>query len=62
MKDGPGGSEAFWVVDVKNGKGSVTNDAGVFRFFVHLIVYCILLKNSYKKKIYIYIKSMTFTF
>ncbi|XP_051553235.1 sterol carrier protein 2-like [Myxocyprinus asiaticus] len=28
VKDGPGGSEAFWVVDVKNGKGSVTNDAG----------------------------------
>jgi len=44
VKDGPGGSEALWVVDVKNGKGSVTNDAGVFRFFcpphcvsVHLI-------------------------
>uniref|UniRef100_A0A673GI20 Sterol carrier protein 2 n=1 Tax=Sinocyclocheilus rhinocerous TaxID=307959 RepID=A0A673GI20_9TELE len=28
VKDGPGGSEALWVVDVKNGKGSVTNDAG----------------------------------
>lgn len=27
VKDGPGGAEALWVVDVKNGKGSVTNDA-----------------------------------
>lgn len=39
MKDGPGGSEALWVVDVKNGKGSVTNDAGVLNFVVHFIVY-----------------------
>lgn len=29
VKDGPGGKDALWVVDVKNGKGSVTNDAGV---------------------------------
>lgn len=29
VKDGPGGKEATWVVDVKNGKGSVSNDAGV---------------------------------
>lgn len=28
VKDGPGGKEALWVVDVKNGKGSVNNDAG----------------------------------
>lgn len=28
VKDGPGGAEAVWVVDVKNGSGSVTNDAG----------------------------------
>ncbi|KAG7329674.1 hypothetical protein KOW79_005896 [Hemibagrus wyckioides] len=28
VKDGPDGKEALWVVDVKNGKGSVTNDAG----------------------------------
>ncbi|KAI5103800.1 non-specific lipid-transfer protein, partial [Silurus meridionalis] len=27
VKDGPGGKEALWVVDVKNGKGSVTSDA-----------------------------------
>ncbi|XP_063075753.1 sterol carrier protein 2 [Engraulis encrasicolus] len=27
VKGGPGGAEALWVVDVKNGKGSVTNDA-----------------------------------
>ncbi|XP_028834194.1 non-specific lipid-transfer protein-like isoform X1 [Denticeps clupeoides] len=27
VKDGPGGKEALWVVDVKNGKGSVDNDA-----------------------------------
>ncbi|TRZ01153.1 hypothetical protein DNTS_017556 [Danionella cerebrum] len=26
VKDGPDGSEAIWVVDVKNGKGSVHND------------------------------------
>uniref|UniRef100_A0A3Q3W1P5 Sterol carrier protein 2 n=1 Tax=Mola mola TaxID=94237 RepID=A0A3Q3W1P5_MOLML len=28
VKDGPGGKTATWVVDVKNGKGSVTNDPG----------------------------------
>ncbi|XP_026055578.1 non-specific lipid-transfer protein [Carassius auratus] len=28
VKDGPGGKEAIWIVDVKNGKGSVDNDAG----------------------------------
>uniref|UniRef100_A0A3Q2PLJ3 Sterol carrier protein 2 n=1 Tax=Fundulus heteroclitus TaxID=8078 RepID=A0A3Q2PLJ3_FUNHE len=28
VKDGPGGKEATWVVDVKNGNGSVTNDPG----------------------------------
>ncbi|XP_045906920.1 sterol carrier protein 2 [Micropterus dolomieu] len=28
VKDGPEGKEATWVVDVKNGKGSVTNDQG----------------------------------
>ncbi|KAI2649452.1 hypothetical protein H4Q32_015407 [Labeo rohita] len=27
VKDGPGGKEAVWIVDVKNGKGSVHNDA-----------------------------------
>uniref|UniRef100_A0A9J8A0P9 SCP2 domain-containing protein n=1 Tax=Cyprinus carpio carpio TaxID=630221 RepID=A0A9J8A0P9_CYPCA len=27
VKDGPGGKEAIWIVDVKNGKGSVDNDA-----------------------------------
>lgn len=29
VKDGPNGSEATWVVDVKNAKGSVTNDPGM---------------------------------
>lgn len=29
VKDGPGGKEATWVVDVKNGKGSVSNDSGM---------------------------------
>uniref|UniRef100_A0A3P8RVI2 Sterol carrier protein 2 n=1 Tax=Amphiprion percula TaxID=161767 RepID=A0A3P8RVI2_AMPPE len=28
VKDGPGGQEETWVVDVKNGKGSVSNDPG----------------------------------
>ncbi|XP_053484449.1 sterol carrier protein 2 [Ictalurus furcatus] len=28
VKDGPDGKEALWVVDVKNGKGLVNNDAG----------------------------------
>ncbi|KAG1960686.1 non-specific lipid-transfer protein [Pimephales promelas] len=28
VKDGPDGKEAVWIVDVKNGKGSVDNDAG----------------------------------
>lgn len=28
VKDGPDGNEATWVVDVKNGTGSVTNNAG----------------------------------
>lgn len=30
VKDGPDGKEATWVVDVKNDKGSVTNDPGVY--------------------------------
>ncbi|KAM9501836.1 sterol carrier protein 2 [Clarias gariepinus] len=29
VKDGPDGKEALWVVDVKNGKGSVSNNAGI---------------------------------
>lgn len=29
VKDGPDGREATWVVDVKNGRGSVTNDPGM---------------------------------
>ncbi|CAB1326773.1 unnamed protein product [Coregonus sp. 'balchen'] len=29
VKDGPEGRDALWVVDVKNGQGSVSNDAGV---------------------------------
>lgn len=28
VKNGPDGKEATWVVDVKSGKGSVTNDPG----------------------------------
>lgn len=28
VKDGPGGKEATWVVDVKNGKGSVALNSG----------------------------------
>ncbi|XP_023820942.1 non-specific lipid-transfer protein [Oryzias latipes] len=28
VKDGPGGKEATWVVDVKNGRGSVLNESG----------------------------------
>ncbi|XP_076601768.1 sterol carrier protein 2 [Chaetodon auriga] len=28
VNNGPGGKEATWIVDVKNGKGSVTNDPG----------------------------------
>lgn len=28
VKDGPGGKEATWTVDVKNGKGSVSTDSG----------------------------------
>ena len=30
VKDGPDGKEAIWVVDVKNGKGSITNDPGTY--------------------------------
>ncbi|XP_078115587.1 sterol carrier protein 2b isoform X2 [Sander vitreus] len=30
VKDGPNGQEATWFVDVKNGKGCVHNDAGIF--------------------------------
>lgn len=29
VKDGPGGKEGTWVVDVKNGKGSVSTDPGM---------------------------------
>lgn len=28
VKDGPDGKEATWIVDVKSGKGSVSNDPG----------------------------------
>ena len=28
VKDGPGGKEANWVVDVKNGRGSVLPNSG----------------------------------
>ncbi|XP_051515667.1 sterol carrier protein 2-like [Myxocyprinus asiaticus] len=28
VKEGPDGKEATWIVDVKNGKGSVDNDTG----------------------------------
>lgn len=28
IKDGPGGKEATWIVDVKNGKGSVAVNSG----------------------------------
>ncbi|CAN9503116.1 unnamed protein product [Ophioblennius macclurei] len=28
VNDGPGGKDATWIVDVKNGKGSVSNDPG----------------------------------
>lgn len=31
VKDGPDGKKATWVVDLKNGKGSVTNDPGMNR-------------------------------
>lgn len=34
VKDGPDGKEALWVMDVKNGKGSVNNDAGLSLFFI----------------------------
>lgn len=30
VKDGPGGKEATWVVDVKNGKGSVLPNSGQY--------------------------------
>lgn len=33
VKDGPGGKEATWTVDVKNGKGSVSTDSGKVFFF-----------------------------
>uniref|UniRef100_A0A8B9GKS7 SCP2 domain-containing protein n=1 Tax=Astyanax mexicanus TaxID=7994 RepID=A0A8B9GKS7_ASTMX len=32
VKDGPGGSEALWFVDVKEGRGCVHNDASEFQF------------------------------
>lgn len=36
IKDGPGGKEATWVVDVKNGKGSVAVNSGQC-YFVMLL-------------------------
>lgn len=33
VKGGPDGKEALWVVDVKNGKGSVDNNSGVWALF-----------------------------
>lgn len=35
IKDGPGGKEATWIVDVKNGKGSVAVNAGQC-YFCHV--------------------------
>ncbi len=56
VKDGPGGSEALWVVDVKNGKGSVTNDAGVFRSHCVLNIIGKFIKKKKKTE------RLTFTF
>lgn len=40
VNDGPDGREATWVVDVKNGKGSVTTDPGMyFNRGVELLIY-----------------------
>lgn len=36
VKDGPGGKEATWVVDVKNGKGSVAVNSGQCSFIMSL--------------------------
>lgn len=38
VKDGPGGQEATWIVDVKNGQGSVSADSGQCFFFIINIV------------------------
>lgn len=40
VRDGPDGKEALWVVDVKNGKGLVNNDAGVS--VVSFVSFCFL--------------------
>ncbi|XP_016340462.1 non-specific lipid-transfer protein-like [Sinocyclocheilus anshuiensis] len=39
VKDGTGGKEAIWIVDVKNGKGCVHNDAGVQSLVPFLICF-----------------------
>lgn len=44
VKDGPGGKEATWVVDVKNGKGSVTNDPGLYLNSVVKLFWCFSLQ------------------
>lgn len=36
VKDGPGGKEATWIVDVKNGKGSVAVNSGQCSFIMSL--------------------------
>lgn len=41
VKDGPGGKEATWIVDVKNGKGSVAVNSGQCSFIMSL-------QNTYK--------------
>lgn len=41
VKDGPGGKEATWTVDVKNGKGSVSTDSGKVSFFFFFFEYII---------------------
>lgn len=41
VKDGPGGKEATWIVDVKNGKGSVDINSGqpwYFSVMMHLFI------------------------
>lgn len=65
VKDGPGGKEATWVVDVKNGKGSVSNDTGRDlrdwrSFSLHPGLYSSIFCSAVRLKYWNLLKTKTF--
>lgn len=46
VKDGPGGKEQTWVVDVKNGKGCVDVNSGQCLFSFSIIKFSLVFLNK----------------